>query len=207
LYENPIVVCDVSAKNANVMFELGMRLAFDKPTVIIKDDKTGYSFDTSVIEHLNYPRDLRYQTIVEFKDQLAEKIKSTAKSAQTGASFLKQFGSYKLAQIDEKTVSISDAVLQEVRDLRDVVVSMNRTAAPFLDARSDTHITNLIRQYRRGNMGQPISSQYDEILKYVEQELNATSRFSSKGAFTRAFDNAFERYRSKIRARPAPTSE
>ena len=52
LYNNPIVVCDVSGKNPNVMFELGLRLAFDKPTVIVKDDKTSYSFDTAPIEHL-----------------------------------------------------------------------------------------------------------------------------------------------------------
>jgi len=55
LYDNPVVVCDVRAKNPNVMFELGMRLAFDRPTIIIKDDKTSYSFDTSPIEHLEYP--------------------------------------------------------------------------------------------------------------------------------------------------------
>src|ERR1041385_707121 len=65
LYDNPIVVCDVSGKNPNVMFELGLRLAFDKPTIIVKDDKTSYSFDTAVIEHLEYPRDLRYATIRE----------------------------------------------------------------------------------------------------------------------------------------------
>ncbi|EKF9229547.1 hypothetical protein O1B71_001874, partial [Vibrio cholerae] len=35
LYDNPIVVCDVSCKNPNVMFELGLRLAFDKPTIIV----------------------------------------------------------------------------------------------------------------------------------------------------------------------------
>jgi hypothetical protein len=64
LYKNPIVVCDVSGKNPNVMFELGMRLAFDKPTIIVKDDKTSYSFDTSPIEHLSYPRDLRFAKIV-----------------------------------------------------------------------------------------------------------------------------------------------
>ena len=52
VYSSDVVVCDVSCKNPNVMFELGLRLAFDKPTVIIKDDKTDYSFDTSVIEHL-----------------------------------------------------------------------------------------------------------------------------------------------------------
>jgi hypothetical protein len=49
LYDNPIVVCDVSGKNPNVMFELGMRLAFDRPTIIVKDDKTSYSFDTAPI--------------------------------------------------------------------------------------------------------------------------------------------------------------
>lgn len=77
LYENPIVVCDVSAKNPNVMFELGMRLAFDRPTIIVKDDKTSYSFDTSPVEHLAYPRDLRFSKIVEFKESLSEKIKGT----------------------------------------------------------------------------------------------------------------------------------
>src|SRR6266566_6083617 len=52
VYSADVVVCDVSGKNPNVMFELGMRLAFDKPTVIIKDDKTDYAFDTGIIEHI-----------------------------------------------------------------------------------------------------------------------------------------------------------
>lgn len=77
LYENPVVVCDVSGKNPNVMFELGLRLAFDKPTIIVKDDKTAYSFDTSPIEHLEYPRDLRFGKIVELKEKLADKICAT----------------------------------------------------------------------------------------------------------------------------------
>lgn len=77
LYYNPIVVCDVSGKNPNVMFELGLRLAFDRPTIIIKDDKTDYSFDTSIIEHIEYPRDLRYSKIVGFKEKLSLKIKAT----------------------------------------------------------------------------------------------------------------------------------
>jgi len=32
------------------MFELGLRLAFDKPAIIVKDDNTSYSFDTAPIE-------------------------------------------------------------------------------------------------------------------------------------------------------------
>ena len=71
LYECPVVVCDVSQKNPNVMFELGMRLAFDMPTIIVKDDRTSFSFDTGVIEHLEYPRDLRFNKINEFKRRLS----------------------------------------------------------------------------------------------------------------------------------------
>ena len=95
LYSNEIVVCDVSAKNPNVMFELGMRLAFDKPTIIIKDDKTEYTFDTSIIEHITYPRDLRFNKIIAFKDALKKKIIATyEKSVQDPnyTTFLKHFG-------------------------------------------------------------------------------------------------------------------
>jgi hypothetical protein len=121
LYDNPIVVCDVSGKNPNVMFELGLRLAFDKPTVIIKDEKTSYSFDTSGIEHLEYPRDLRFATIVEFKAKLSQKIKAThQKSIDDPAysTFLKNFGEFTVAKIDKKEVSGQEFILEELRTLR-----------------------------------------------------------------------------------------
>lgn len=78
LYFNDIVICDVSSKNPNVMFELGIRLAFDKPTIIIKDDQTDYSFDTAPIEHLTYPKDLNYSKILKFQIALKGKLLGTS---------------------------------------------------------------------------------------------------------------------------------
>ncbi len=121
LYENPIVVCDVSGKNPNVMFELGMRLAFDKPTIIIKDDKTSYSFDTSPIEHIEYPRDLRFSRIVDFKLKLAEKIKATFEKSTNDTSyttFLKHFGEFKVAKIDKKEVSGQEFIIDELKSIK-----------------------------------------------------------------------------------------
>jgi hypothetical protein len=132
LYDNPIVVCDVSGKNPNVMFELGIRLAFDKPTIIIKDDKTQYSFDTSPIEHLEYPRDLRFAKIVEFKDKLSEKITQTYKKSTTDenfSTFLKHFGSFKVAKIETEVVSKEDFILDEIKSLRDIVLRNNRNSS------------------------------------------------------------------------------
>jgi hypothetical protein len=114
------------------MFELGIRLAFDKPTIIIKDDKTQYSFDTSPIEHLEYPRDLRFAKIVEFKDKLSEKITQTYKKSTTDenfSTFLKHFGSFKVAKIETEVVSKEDFILDEIKSLRDIVLRNNRNSS------------------------------------------------------------------------------
>lgn len=129
LYDNDIVVCDVSGKNANVMFELGLRLAFDKPTIIVIDDKTNYSFDTAIIEHLGYPRDLSYYEILDFKKKLTNKIQATIKKSQEDSSyspFLKNFGEFKAANIEHKEGSINDVVLQRLDDMQQAIVRLQR---------------------------------------------------------------------------------
>lgn len=95
IYSNEIVVCDVSSQNPNVMFELGMRLAFDKPVIIINDGTSNYSFDIGGIEHIEYPKSLKYQDITTFKKRLAESITATyqkSKSDDDYSPFLKSFG-------------------------------------------------------------------------------------------------------------------
>lgn len=132
LYEDPIVVCDVSGKNPNVMFELGMRLAFDKPTIIIKDDQTQYSFDTSSIEHLEYPRDLRFGQIVEFKERLAEKVRATLEASKDPSytTFLKHFGKFKVAVLEQKEVPGQEFIIEELKSLRLAMEAIRRTPNP-----------------------------------------------------------------------------
>lgn len=130
LYDNPIVVCDVSGKNPNVMFELGIRLAFDKPTIIIKDDQTSYSFDTSPIEHIEYPRDLRFNKIEEFKTKLIDKIiKTHIKSVEDPnySTFLKHFGEFKVAKIDKKEVSQQEYIMDEIKSLRRLILNTSNS--------------------------------------------------------------------------------
>ena len=130
IYSNDLIICDVSCKNANVMFELGMRLAFDKPTIIIKDDVTGYSFDTSVIEHLEYPRDLRFASIIEFKKNLGKKMKATFSKSISDpkySPFLKHFGKYKIAHLDSKEISSENYILKAIEDIKqDIRVIKNQ---------------------------------------------------------------------------------
>lgn len=112
IYNDAIVVCDVSNKNANVMFELGMRLAFNKPVVIVKDDKTDYSFDTGNIQHEPYRRDLRHSTVEKFINDLAKKIRKTHEASLKSdyQSFLSYFGKFEVAKIENKSIGESEAI-------------------------------------------------------------------------------------------------
>uniref|UniRef100_UPI0037C7AEAE hypothetical protein n=1 Tax=Rheinheimera sp. TaxID=1869214 RepID=UPI0037C7AEAE len=138
IYHSDIVVCDVSAKNPNVMFELGMRLAFDKPTVIIKDDVTNYSFDTAPIEHITYPRSLNYVQIVKFKETLRKKVEATfeASKVEGYSTFLKHFGEFVVSGIPQKEVSSEQFMLDSIRELKEAISYLSRSslisaATPF----------------------------------------------------------------------------
>lgn len=124
IYDNDLIICDVSCLNPNVMFELGLRLAFDKPTVIIKDDDTKFSFDISVIEHLTYPRSLHYTGIQQFKITLAQKIKQTYEhysTNKTDSPYLKHFREIKPSSIETEEVSENIALFKMISDLSEEV--------------------------------------------------------------------------------------
>jgi hypothetical protein len=166
LYDNPVVVCDVSGKNPNVMFELGLRLAFDKPTVIIKDEKTSYSFDTSAIEHLEYPRDLRFSRIVEFKQRLSEKIKATHARATTDpayTTFLKHFGEFTVAKLDKKEVSGQEFILDELQSLRKAMGRLESMAFRQLD--SDGYSKSMSRSRPAADVDVCMKDASEEVLK------------------------------------------
>lgn len=54
LIEAPMVLCDLSSRNPNVLFELGIRQAFDKPVVLVKDESTERIFDISGLSTIEY---------------------------------------------------------------------------------------------------------------------------------------------------------
>lgn len=114
VYYADIVVCDVSTRNPNVMFELGMRLAFNRPVVIVKDDATDYIFDIGIIQHVGYPCQLNYRSIEKFIQELAEKLQATYKASKDDGekhSFLQQFGNIKYQHLTDKNIDIGEMLM------------------------------------------------------------------------------------------------
>lgn len=132
LYDDPIVVCDVSGKNPNVMFELGMRLAFDKPTIIIKDHKTDYSFDTSTIEHINYRADLRFDDVRGFQERVAAAIVASVEKKKADpdySPFLKHFHRVKVTELQTEEVGSQQFIIEQLQSLNAEIAKLSKKAS------------------------------------------------------------------------------
>lgn len=77
IYNCPMAICDLSNKNPNVLYELGLRQAYDKPVVLLQDDKTDKIFDISGINTVYYKSDRLYENILDARERLKEAIIST----------------------------------------------------------------------------------------------------------------------------------
>lgn len=179
LNDDDIIICDVSSRNPNVMFELGMRIAFDKPVIIIKDDLTDYCFDSGTIEHIGYPKDLRHGLINKFKAKLSEKIRATfeayIKLKQSNVSpILKNFGSFDKRDIQLDELSANDALLQDIQSIKNTLVRMQMSSGSNSHASRgfpSRHISALVNW--KGNNAnvnaKPLSSlQKAEVLSWIE---------------------------------------
>jgi hypothetical protein len=74
---SPMAICDLSSRNANVLFELGLRQAFDKPTILVKDEETPDIFDIAPIRYTGYRRALRYREVLVDQAAIEVAIRST----------------------------------------------------------------------------------------------------------------------------------
>lgn len=186
IYNNEIIVCDVSSKNPNVMFELGLRLAFDKPTIIIKDETTGYSFDTGVIEHISYPSSLRFSQIVKFKEELIRRINATYKKSQEEPNFspfLKSFGktitpaSFQQTEIPEGKYILSqlEAMRQEMHIMRIEQRNTSDLRLRNFEIMSENEkyniLTSILNKYRNRNSHQDILLDDEKLYSTIKKEL------------------------------------
>jgi len=99
--ESPMVVCDFSARNPNVMYELGIRHAFNKPVALIKDTNTDKVFDIQGLRYTEYETALRIDTVQKDIAKIAAAIKNTA-AANDGFNSVVQLAGLKTATVPEK---------------------------------------------------------------------------------------------------------
>ncbi len=187
IYNNPIMICDVSSKNPNVMFELGLRLAFDKATIIVKDDITNYNFDTAPIEHLTYPKDLRYSVINKFKLKLKDKITATYQASLKPeySTFLKNFVQYK-PKLEVQEISSQDYIFKQLDSINRQLSDIKRYSRNEYE-----HIRPKVKNIR--TQSNSIRSQLIEFMI-----ANPPNKYESKGDFIISFYEHLLNYNNNV---------
>ena len=84
LINSPMAICDLSNRNPNVLFELGLRQAFDKPTVLVQECGTPIIFDISPLRFTEYRKELKYREVLEDQNSISKALSDTKKSSEDG---------------------------------------------------------------------------------------------------------------------------
>jgi hypothetical protein len=163
LIESPMAICDLSARNPNVLFELGLRQAFDKPTVLVQEAGTPKIFDIAPLRYTEYRRELRYREVLEDQSMISEAIQATKNATDQGEgvnSIVRILSLSKPASLKEVGSNDSTSLLQLVR-------------AEMSEMRSDFRKTMFMMERDRErlffNEGRPLSSPLREIRSMIRE--------------------------------------
>lgn len=120
IIESDIVICDISTRNANVMYELGIRHAYDKPVVLVKDKITDNIFDIQGIRYVEYDSRLRIDNVCLD----VEKIKKSILSHKNDS--LESYSVMKLAMISSSAkLPERDGITGETRIILNTLKSLD----------------------------------------------------------------------------------
>lgn len=72
-----MAVCDLSSRNPNVLFELALRQAFDKPVALIQEKGTSEIFDIAPLRCTEYRRERIYHEVLEDQKAISNSLKET----------------------------------------------------------------------------------------------------------------------------------
>ncbi|MEQ4542330.1 MAG: hypothetical protein ABN490_03745 [Pantoea agglomerans] len=106
-----MAICDLSSKNANVFYELGLRQAFNKKTILITDGRDKPPFDLAGFRYVPYSQSLRVDTVnVEIK-LIREMLTETESAPEDDVNSIVKLLKIQPAKIDKVNLSENDSII------------------------------------------------------------------------------------------------
>lgn len=122
LINAPMAICDLSTRNPNVLFELGIRQAYDKPVVLVQEAGTKRIFDINGISCIDYDPSLIYRSVLDTQDKIANAIQETEKNPQYNS--LVTALSISAAKYERKSFATGELDAIMLRDITDKLDSL-----------------------------------------------------------------------------------
>lgn len=111
IIEADMVVCDLSSRNPNVLYELGIRQAFNLPVTLIRDFKTPRIFDIQGLRDIEYDEGLRIDKINQAIKTLTTTLKNNSALGKNEVNSVLQLLSIAPANLPP-TRSLAEDLLQ-----------------------------------------------------------------------------------------------
>jgi len=132
-----IAICDLSSRNPNVFYELGIRQAFNKRTVLISDKNTIKPFDTSGIRTLDYYSTLRIDEVKKSIPEIAKCIKTTYEADANEVNSLLQLLSVEKPAILPEKITLS----QDSSMILNAIKQINNKIDRLSGSQEDSYVT------------------------------------------------------------------
>jgi hypothetical protein len=127
-----LVLCDLSALNANVFFELGIRTALDKPVCLVKDEHVkAIPFDSGGINCHTYASSLTPWELPEQIEALANHVRDSWERAKGQNPLWRYFGLTKQgtpAEVADPVQAKLDLLLANLEGITQRELSASRSA-------------------------------------------------------------------------------
>ena len=139
IVECDIAICDLSSRNPNVMYELGLRQAFNKKTVLIKDDITTNPFDVQGFRYCGYDSSLRIDCAHNNVNAIAKALTATHLASSEEVNSIVQLLRIEPAQIGERT-QLSDQNTVILDAIKELTVKINRQTPRAIEIKSQSEL-------------------------------------------------------------------
>lgn len=133
LVNAPMSICDLSSRNPNVLFELGVRQSFDKPVTLIQDKETPQIFDISPLRYYKYSKEMSYRDVRDAIPTLTKMIRDTyEKQNKEGninsiVKLLALDTPAQIPQITDSNDSKLNLILSQLKELKnDILIMQNK---------------------------------------------------------------------------------
>lgn len=106
-----MAICDLSSKNANVFYELGLRQAFNKKTILITDGRDKAPFDISGFRYVPYTPSLRVDSVEREISSISEMLIETEAAPEDDVNSIVKLLKIKPAHVEPVELNSSESML------------------------------------------------------------------------------------------------
>ncbi|EHZ6871898.1 hypothetical protein K6N86_001586 [Providencia rettgeri] len=119
IVECDMAICDLTTKNANVFYELGLRQAFNKKTILITDGKEKAPFDIAGFRYVQYSSTLRIDETTTDINNIKNMLNETKNAPESDVNSIVKLLEMEPAKIDKKDLNTEESILFKM------LISMN----------------------------------------------------------------------------------